>query len=208
MKWRRNRRQHRRHGQRGNDARQHTPEIAVAVQPPPVPFQNVGRCVAAIQPTDDPLGDFRNRRQVDAYAHADQQNQHRTDITATNQQAIIRRRIDIALVEIVDQISRTCVNGGAEIGHKRRQQTGEQYAYQSRRKKIIDDVREDQLEIYQLAPRRHVFQHGRNKDQPQHGNAADQYPARHQTDRNDGAHQAGFSGIFRCEDALHIIIGR
>ena len=60
------------HEHRADDARHHAPEIAVAVEPPPIPLQHVSHDVAAVKRSDNPHHDVGDARRQQAEQNSDQ----------------------------------------------------------------------------------------------------------------------------------------
>src|SRR4030095_332264 len=118
MKARGNRGHHRRHRERGNNSHQHPPEVAITIEAPPVPFQNVRRSVATIEPAHDPLRDLSDRPEPHADDDSSYQDQNGSEVAEPHQRSIASTRIDMFLVKIVDEVCCTRVHSRAEVGHE------------------------------------------------------------------------------------------
>jgi len=69
----------RRHDHRADDAGEHAVKVAVAVEPPPDPFEHIGHDVAAIQRTDDPHHHIGDAGGQQAEEDAGGEHDHRPD---------------------------------------------------------------------------------------------------------------------------------
>src|SRR6185369_15808119 len=192
--------------QRAADSGDHAPEIPEAVKAPPVPFEDVRGHVSAPQSRDDPL-DHRVDG-GDEPSEGDSENDYGegADVAESDVGAWTGVRIDVALVDVVNDVGRRCVDRGREVRHKGCEQTGYQEAEQAGWDKAIESVGENHLEVDVVTHPTNVVA---EEDKRENREAGDEEVAwEGQDDVNPGAHHAGFAGIFAGENALHVVVRR
>src|SRR5271157_5406905 len=193
-------------GHRGRHSRHHAPEITVAVEAPPIPFQDVGSGVATPQGGDDPDDHVVDAGHVPAEEHAEEHYQKGTQIAQAHVGLGAGMGIDEALVDIVDEVGRGGVYGRGEVGHICSQQTGDQHTEQTGGHEPPERVGKNALEI-------HVGAHAANlvaeEDQGQDGEPGNQEITREgEHDVHPATHHGGFAGVLAGKDALHVVVWR
>ena len=110
--------QHLRQDHRRGDPRHHPPEVAVAVEPPPVPLQHVGRRVPPEERPDEPVDQTVQTSPEDAHEGADDDDQDGDQVAQPHVFPLGSRIVDVPLVEVVDDVGRRGIHRGGEGGHE------------------------------------------------------------------------------------------
>ena len=121
---------HRQLQHRRRRARHHSGEEPVAVEPPPVPLQHVGRDERRDQRRDDPFGHLVHIRRRQAEHDAQQHHRARRDPGQPHLPPRRRLRVQVAFINIVDHVSRARIHRRDERAHERRQQRRDQDSFQ------------------------------------------------------------------------------
>ena len=185
---------------------EHAPEIAPAVEAPPVPLQHIRRRIAAPQSGDDPDHDFVDRSDAPAKQHADHDHAERSQVAEAHIGFGRGVGIDVALVDVIDKVRRSRVDGGCKVGHEGRQQAGDQEAQQAHRDKAGQRHRQHQFKVH---VRSHGAQVGTEEGRRQHRQTHDEEVAgRGEHDVDPGAHHRGLARVLGGENALHVVVRR
>ncbi len=129
----------------------------------------------------------------------------RYEVTGADQAPVARRRIDVALVDVVDQVGRRRVDRRGKRGHERGEQAGEQQAQYPDRRELQHRGRQNVLEIEPAADHQVEFL---VVDDRQHREAGDhQVTDRVERDRYEAAHHRRLARRAGRQDFLHVVVG-
>ena len=182
-----------RHDERRDDADGHAPEIAKAVETPPIPFDQVGRRIAAPQARRNPLHHIVDRSHEPTDADAQNDDGDRRNITKANAKPLARLGIEEATIDVVDDVGRRGVHRRGKVRHEGREQARHQYAEKSWRYKLGERIGQHLLEVHIDA---HVADLGTVKDERQDGETSHHEVTRNvEYDIDDRAHLAGFARV-------------
>src|SRR5215831_15887107 len=177
----------------------------MSIETPPVPLQNVGRRIAAPKGSHDPNDNVVHRSDVPADKYSEQHHHERAEIAQPYIRLRIGIRVDVALIDVVDEVRRRGVNRGRKIRHIGRQQSGNQKPEQSRGNEASESFRKNALKI-------HVCSHGTNgvaeEHQCKHSKARDQevtWEGQYHVDPT--THHGSLSRILAGEHTLHVVVG-
>ena len=131
----------------GQDTGNHSPEITVPVKTPPVPFQQVGCNISAIQSRRDPLQDGVYALHEETDHHTDNNHRYRYDIAGTDHRLVAGIRVDIFFIDIIYNISRRRVGRRGKSRHKGSKQSGKQQSAYSNGHELVNSIRQDQFEV-------------------------------------------------------------